>query len=152
MYFQWGRRLEDWPNTAARLAGWMRETQQGVILYIMDGPCRLPWLNKLLARSEAALLINGFLSCFLPFYFTVYCRNCKRLREFEGKTLEVTVNSKEENSADFFLDFVQEFGLSTLNSSPNRKDFFFFRRTSSLFKYSSSRLLYSHLISFWDLC
>jgi hypothetical protein len=25
------------------LAGWRRVTQQGVILYVMDGPCRLPW-------------------------------------------------------------------------------------------------------------
>ncbi len=30
-------------NTAARLAGWRRVTQQGVILYVMDGLCRLPW-------------------------------------------------------------------------------------------------------------
>jgi hypothetical protein len=37
-----GRRLEGWPNTAARLAGWRRVTQQGVIVYVMDGPCRLP--------------------------------------------------------------------------------------------------------------
>jgi hypothetical protein len=28
--------------------------------------------------------------------------------------VEVTVKSKEENSIDFFLDFVQEFGLSTV--------------------------------------
>jgi hypothetical protein len=40
----------------------------------------------------------------------------KRLREFEeietqGKAVEVTVNSKEENSEDFCLDFVQEFSL-----------------------------------------
>ncbi len=49
--------------------------------------------------------------------FLLY-RNCKRLREFEEMeisrqscTVEVTVNSKEESSSDFFLDFVQEFGL-----------------------------------------
>ncbi len=35
------RRLEGWPNTAARLAGSRRVTQQGAILYVMDGPCRL---------------------------------------------------------------------------------------------------------------
>ncbi len=29
----------------------------------------------------------------------------------QGKPIEVTVNSKEENSQDFCLDFVQEFGL-----------------------------------------
>jgi hypothetical protein len=38
------------------------------------------------------------------------------LREFEekktqGNTVEATVNSKEKNSQDFCLDFVQEFGL-----------------------------------------
>ncbi len=31
--------------------------------------------------------------------------------ESQGKAVEVTVNSKEENSEDIFLDFVQEFGL-----------------------------------------
>jgi hypothetical protein len=29
----------------------------------------------------------------------------------QGKAVEVTVKSKEENSCDFRLDFVQEFGL-----------------------------------------
>jgi hypothetical protein len=29
----------------------------------------------------------------------------------QGKAVEVTVNSKEKNSSDFCLDFVQEFGL-----------------------------------------
>jgi hypothetical protein len=32
---------------------------------------------------------------------------------FQGKAVEVTVNSKEENSEDFCLDFVQEFGQVT---------------------------------------
>ncbi len=32
---QWGWRLEGWPNTAARLAGWRRVAQQGLILYVM---------------------------------------------------------------------------------------------------------------------
>jgi hypothetical protein len=44
-----------------------------------------------------------FYPCFPPFSFTVNSRNCKRLREFEeiksqGKAVEVTVNSMEENS------------------------------------------------------
>jgi hypothetical protein len=39
------------------------------------------------------------------------------LREFEEretsrKPVEVTVNTKEENSLDFYLDFGQEFGLT----------------------------------------
>ncbi len=38
----WGRRLEGWPNTAARLAGKRRVTQQGVILYLMDVSHHLP--------------------------------------------------------------------------------------------------------------
>ncbi len=31
--------------------------------------------------------------------------------KFQGKAVEATVNSKEENTEDFCLDFVQEFGL-----------------------------------------
>ncbi len=34
---QWGRRLEGWPNTAARLACLGRMTQQNVSLFVMDG-------------------------------------------------------------------------------------------------------------------
>ncbi len=34
----------------------------------------------------------------------------------QGKAVEVTVNSKEENSEDFCLDFVQEFGLCMLTT------------------------------------
>ena len=34
--------IEDWPNTAACLVSWRRVTQQGVILYVIDCPCRLP--------------------------------------------------------------------------------------------------------------
>ncbi len=50
---------------------------------------------------------------------TVNCINCKRLCEFEEieisrQSVEVTVNSKEEKSYDFCLDFVQEFGLRTM--------------------------------------
>jgi hypothetical protein len=44
------RRLEGWPNTAARLAGWRRVTQQGVILYVMDGPTCLPRRATPIAR------------------------------------------------------------------------------------------------------
>ncbi len=55
---QWGRRLEGWPNTAARLAGWRRVTQQGVILYMKDGPCRLPGRPHHLPRTGAVLLLN----------------------------------------------------------------------------------------------
>ncbi len=45
-----------------------------------------------------------------------HCKNFKRLREFQeidsqDKVVEWTLNSKEENSYDFCLDFVQEFGL-----------------------------------------
>jgi hypothetical protein len=34
----------------------------------------------------------------------------------QDKAVEVTVNSKEENSEDFCMDFVQEFGLWTGNA------------------------------------
>jgi hypothetical protein len=56
---QWGRTLERWPNTAACLAGW-RVTQQGLILYVRDGPCRLPWLalTDHLSRSGADLFLK----------------------------------------------------------------------------------------------
>ncbi len=37
----------------------------------------------------------------------------------QGKAVEVTVNSKEENSSDFCLVFVQEFGLRTRVSEEN---------------------------------
>jgi hypothetical protein len=33
------------------------------------------------------------------------------LKKSQGKAVEVTVNSKEENSEDFCLDFFQEFDL-----------------------------------------
>ncbi len=36
----------------------------------------------------------------------------------QGKTVEVTLNSTEENSEDFCLDFVQEFGLCTHDAPP----------------------------------
>jgi hypothetical protein len=31
----------------------------------------------------------------------------------QGKAVEATVNNNKENSEDFFLDFVHEFGLRT---------------------------------------
>ncbi len=71
--------------------------------------------------------VYGLLSGFPTFSFTVYCRKkrkrlsefeekLKRLRVFEeiepqGKAVEDTVNSKEENSSDFCLDFLQEIVL-----------------------------------------
>ncbi len=48
-YGRWGRRLESWPNTAARLAGWKWVTQQAVIFYVKDRSCRPPWRTTLLA-------------------------------------------------------------------------------------------------------
>jgi hypothetical protein len=35
----------------------------------------------------------------------------------QGKAVDVNVSSKEENSEDFCLDFVQEFGLCSLEST-----------------------------------
>jgi hypothetical protein len=42
-----------------------------------------------------------------------YIRGCVSLKKekFQGKNVEMTVNSKEENSLDFRLDFVQEFSV-----------------------------------------
>jgi hypothetical protein len=44
-----------------------------------------------------------------------YIRGCVSLKrqKSQGKAVEVTVNSKEENSQDFCLDLVQEFSLFT---------------------------------------
>ncbi len=47
---------------------------------------------------------------FYQVFLLLLYRNCKRLREFEetesqAKTLEVTVNNKEENSLDFLSGF-----------------------------------------------
>ncbi len=55
----------------------------------------------------------GFLSGFHTFSFTETVRGCVSLKKkkSQGKAVEVTVNSKEENCQDFCLDFVQEFGL-----------------------------------------
>jgi hypothetical protein len=63
---QGGRSLEGWPNTAARLAGWRRVTQQDVTLYVSDGPYCLPLSVRLLsckrlafpAAAAAGLLLN----------------------------------------------------------------------------------------------
>ncbi len=55
---QWGRKLEGWAKTAAGLAGWRRVTQQGVILYVMDGQCRLPLRTTPLAPVWGCLLLN----------------------------------------------------------------------------------------------
>jgi hypothetical protein len=38
------------------------------------------------------------------------------LQKSQGKAIELTVNSKEEKSKDFCLDFVQEFGLRMRSS------------------------------------
>ncbi len=62
----------------------------------------------------------GFLSGFPPFSFTMYSnwtvetvRGCVSLKKYksQGKAVELTLNSNEENFEDFCLDFVQEFGL-----------------------------------------
>jgi hypothetical protein len=44
-----------------------------------------------------------------------YIRGCVSLKrqKSQGKAVDVTVNSKEENSQDFCLDLVQEFSLFT---------------------------------------
>ncbi len=53
-----------------------------------------------------------FYQVFLLLCILTYCRNCKRKKyKSIGKAVEVTLNSKEENSEDFCLDFVQEFSI-----------------------------------------
>jgi hypothetical protein len=76
-------------------------------------------------RIEVSVWIyrEGGFPPFPPFCCSVteLLRHCKRLREFEEielsrQAIELTVNSKEENSQDFCLDFVQEFGLMAVIS------------------------------------
>jgi hypothetical protein len=58
---------------------------------------------------------NGFLTGFPPFSLTVETvRGCVSLKKEkpQGKPVELTVNTKEENSYYFYLDFGQEFGLT----------------------------------------
>ena len=62
-------------------------------------------------RDGGVVLYKFFLLSPLQCTATHY-RNCKRLREFEEyksqcKAVEVTLNSKEVNSKEFCLDFVQ---------------------------------------------
>jgi hypothetical protein len=61
----------------------------------------------------------GFLSGFHTFFFTVHnnrtletIRGCVSLKKYksQGKAVQVTVNSKEENIC---LDFVQEYDICT---------------------------------------
>jgi hypothetical protein len=63
-----------------------------------------------------------FLSGFPPFSFTETVRGCVSLKKYksQGVTVEVTVNNMEENSSDFFLDFVQEYGLRSHLPLPSR--------------------------------
>jgi hypothetical protein len=50
-----------------------------------------------------------------PFSFTETLETVRGLslkkQKSQGKAVELTVKSKEENSSDFCLDYVQEFGL-----------------------------------------
>jgi len=69
---------------------------------------------------------DGFLSGFPPVSFTVYSnwtletvRGCVSLKKCKSQGKAVEVNSKEENSQDFCLGFVQEFGLSATSHCIN---------------------------------
>ncbi len=58
---QWGRRLQGWSNTAARLAGW-RRVPPSRCDFFLDGPCRLPWRTTPLAPVwgwSITLLVGG---------------------------------------------------------------------------------------------
>jgi hypothetical protein len=86
-------------------------------------------------RVGGVVFYQVFLISPSQYTVTLY-RNGERLREFKklrskGKTVKVTVNSKEENSEDFCLDFFREFGLwiycTTKTQSP------FSHRFSSVF-------------------
>ncbi len=75
-YTKWGRRLERWPNTEARLVGWRRVTKPGEIFVVMDGPCRLlcgpyrlPWSGSDQVRASRKS------SCCCRFSFTKCTQN-----------------------------------------------------------------------------
>ncbi len=86
--------------------------------------------SRLCPETSTKLYVHEFGFRFPPFsFFTIYSswtvETVRRLREFEeiesqGKAVEVTVNSKEEN---FYLDFVQEFGLKTLPCEGDPKSY-----------------------------
>jgi hypothetical protein len=64
---QWGRRLEGWSNTAARLAGWKRVTRPGVILWFcmrrMDRTAFLFRTVLVAVTGAAQLRADGIFSC-----------------------------------------------------------------------------------------
>jgi hypothetical protein len=72
-----------------------------------------------LNHSEEGLGLYQFL-LLSPLQCTVTVRGCASLKKYTSqcKAVEVTVNNKEENSSDFFLDFVLEFDLCTKNEGP----------------------------------
>jgi hypothetical protein len=51
-------------------------------------------------------------------------RGCASFQKYksQGKAVEMTVNSKEENSSDFCLDFFPEFGIQRINSIKGKTD------------------------------
>jgi len=52
-------------------------------------------------------------------------KGCVSLKKYKSQNtaIEVTMNSKEENSKDFCLDFVQEFGVLSPSSKKRTKSF-----------------------------
>ncbi len=62
-----------------------------------------------------------------------------KIYESQGKAVEATVNSKEENSYNFCLDFVQEFGLG-LESLPPQCSFSEFYNILYISSYTYARL------------
>jgi hypothetical protein len=61
------------------------------------------------------IFLLSHLQCSVTELYTV--RDCESLKKWksEGKAVKVTMNSKEENSQDFCLDFVQEFSFRLEN-------------------------------------
>jgi hypothetical protein len=56
---KWGRRLERWPYSEARLAGWRRVTQLGEICVVMDtGQSVPPFLTDLTGYSDQQELLS----------------------------------------------------------------------------------------------
>jgi hypothetical protein len=63
--------------------------------------------------------------------------------KFQGKAVEATVSSKEQNTQDFCLNFVQEFGLCKEEKLVKKSDFIY-----QAYSFAVSSLKYPYELSF----
>ncbi len=91
--YRWGFWASSWEFSDLRfLFRFLKNQMEGVMVFISFPP-----FSFTIDRNWTVEKVKGCVSL----------RKCKS----QGKAVEVTANSKEENSYVFCLDFVQEFGL-----------------------------------------